>query len=74
MIFCSEIFNLDSFQAVEFMRQGKSPSEAASLALEKIARYYPKYSGGLVVVNKEGAFGWLTFIFAACQRFKSFLY
>lgn len=48
---------LVSFQAVEFLRQGKSPSEAASLALGKIAKYYPKYNGGLVVVNKDGEFG-----------------
>lgn len=46
-----------SFQAVELMRQGKSPTEAASLALRKIAKYYPKYNGGLVVVNKQGEFG-----------------
>jgi len=46
-----------SFQAVELMRQGKSPTEAASLALEKIAKYYPKYNGGLVAVNKHGQFG-----------------
>lgn len=39
------------------MRQGKSPKEAASLALRKIAKYYPKYNGGLVVVNKQGEFG-----------------
>ncbi|KAK2550085.1 putative N(4)-(beta-N-acetylglucosaminyl)-L-asparaginase [Acropora cervicornis] len=39
------------------MRQGKSPTEAASLALRKIAKYYPKYNGGLVVVNKQGEFG-----------------
>jgi len=55
-----------SFQAVEFLRQGKSPSEAASLALGKIAKYYPKYSGGLVVVNKDGEFGWLRFICCPC--------
>ena len=53
---------LVSFQAVEFMRQGKSPTEAASLALRKIAKYYPKYSGGLVVVNKDGEFGWFRLI------------
>ena len=39
------------------MRQGKSPTEAATLALTRIAKYYPKYSGGLVVVNKDGEFG-----------------
>lgn len=39
------------------MRQGKSPTEAATLALTRIAKYYPKFSGGLVVVNKDGEFG-----------------
>ena len=39
------------------MRQGNSPTEAASLALARIAKYYPKYSGGLVAVNKDGEFG-----------------
>ena len=57
---------LVSFQAVEFMRQGKSPSEAASLALAKIAKYYPKYNGGLIVVSKDGEFGWLRFICCPC--------
>ena len=57
---------LVSFQAVEFMRQGKSPSEAASLALAKIAKYYPQYSGGLVVVNKDGEFGGLRLICCSC--------
>lgn len=61
-----------SFQAVEFLRQGKSPSEAASLALGKIAKYYPKYSGGLVVVNKDGEFGaaahgWTFFKYSVCN-------
>ncbi|XP_078369248.1 N(4)-(Beta-N-acetylglucosaminyl)-L-asparaginase-like isoform X1 [Oculina patagonica] len=63
---------LDSLQAVEFMRQGKSPSEAASLALARIARYYPKYSGGLVAVNKDGEFGaaahgWTFFKYSVCN-------
>ena len=39
------------------MRQGKSPTEATTLALERIARYYPNFSGGLVAVNKEGQYG-----------------
>ena len=49
-----------SFQAVEFMRQGKSPTEAAILALQKIAKYYPHYKGGLVAVNKDGKYGMLS--------------
>lgn len=65
------VSHLVSFQAVEFMRQGKSPSEAASLALGKIATYYPKFNGGLVVVNKDGEFGWLRFI--CCHVFISIL-
>ncbi|XP_015766685.1 PREDICTED: N(4)-(Beta-N-acetylglucosaminyl)-L-asparaginase-like isoform X1 [Acropora digitifera] len=63
---------LPSFQAVELMRQGKSPTEAASLALRKIAKYYPKYNGGLVVVNKQGEFGaaahgWKFFKYSVCN-------
>lgn len=63
---------LPSFQAVEFMRQGKSPTEAATLALTRIAKYYPKYSGGLVVVNKDGEFGaaahgWTFFKYSVCN-------
>ena len=49
-----------------FLRQGKCPSEAASLALRKIARYYPKYDGGLVAVNKDGEFSWLIFNCCPC--------
>lgn len=63
---------LPSFQAVEFMRQGKSPTEAATMALTRIAKYYPKYSGGLVVVNKDGEFGaaahgWTFFKYSVCN-------
>lgn len=63
---------LPSFQAVEFMRQGKTPTEAATLALEKIARYYPNFNGGLVAVNKEGqygaaAHGWTFFKYSVCN-------
>ncbi|CAH3127400.1 unnamed protein product [Porites lobata] len=63
---------LPSFQAVEYMRQGKSPTEATTLALERIARYYPNFSGGLVAVNKEGqygaaAHGWTFFKYSVCN-------
>ena len=46
-----------SFQAVEYMRQGKDPTEAAEMALQRIIRYYPTFSGGLVAVNKAGKYG-----------------
>jgi hypothetical protein len=39
------------------MRQGKSPKEAAQLAMGRIAKYYPNFSGGLVAVNKAGEYG-----------------
>lgn len=39
------------------MRQGKSPNEAAQLAMARIAKYYPDFNGGLVAVNKVGEYG-----------------
>ncbi|XP_068703564.1 N(4)-(Beta-N-acetylglucosaminyl)-L-asparaginase-like isoform X2 [Montipora capricornis] len=63
---------IPGFHAVELMRQGKSPTEAASLALKKIAKYYPKYNGALVAVNKQGefgaaAYGWTYFKYSVCN-------
>ncbi|XP_031564965.1 N(4)-(Beta-N-acetylglucosaminyl)-L-asparaginase-like isoform X2 [Actinia tenebrosa] len=48
---------LPSLVAVEYMRQGKSPTQAAELAMSRIAKYYPKFNGGLVAVNKAGEYG-----------------
>merc|ERR1712212_1295965 len=56
---------LPSYQAVENMRQGHPPAEAARIAISRIIRHYPKFEGGIVALSKDGIFG------AACYRLKS---
>ena len=48
---------LCSYQAVESMRLGKSPQEAADDALQRIAKYYPAFSGAIIVANISGDYG-----------------
>lgn len=52
---------LPSFLAVELMRQGKSPSEAGTLALERIIKHYTAFMGAIIVTDKLGNYG------AACH-------
>ncbi|OXA52414.1 N(4)-(Beta-N-acetylglucosaminyl)-L-asparaginase isoform X2 [Folsomia candida] len=52
---------LPSLLAVEKMGMGLSPTEAAEEAIQKIARFYPTFSGALVAVNLRGEYG------AACH-------
>ena len=51
-------------QAVEAMGQGRQPQEAAELAVQRIAHFYPAYVGALVVASPEGDIG------AACHGWK----
>ncbi|KAI1713589.1 asparaginase domain-containing protein [Ditylenchus destructor] len=57
-----------SFLAVELMRQGSSPSDAASEAIRRIRRHYPKFFGGIVIANRQGQFS------AACSGMAEFSY
>ncbi|CAG5104358.1 Similar to N(4)-(Beta-N-acetylglucosaminyl)-L-asparaginase (Fragment) (Spodoptera frugiperda) [Cotesia congregata] len=57
---------LPSFLAVEEMRRGASPSEAAEVAVTRIAKHYPNFSGAIIALNKNGEYG------AACHGFNSF--
>lgn len=57
---------LPSLLAVEFLRDGLSPQDAGQKSLERIAKYYPNFFGGIIVVNKDGDFG------AACHGMDSF--
>lgn len=57
-----------SFLAVELMRQGQSPTTAAETAIKRIAKHYPKFSGAVIALSKDGQFG------AACNGFKGFPY
>lgn len=57
---------LPSYQAVESMRQGKTPQEAADDAISRIVRKYPNFQGALIAANRTGDFaivchGWQTF-------------
>ncbi len=48
---------LPSYQAVENMRRGMSPADAAKDALERIRKKGYKIGGALIAVNKKGEFG-----------------
>ena len=54
---------LPSYQAVESMRQGHPPAEAARIALQRIIVHYPKFEGAVITVSKDGIVG----------KFKEFL-
>ena len=59
---------LPCYQAVENLRRGMTPTEAAEDAVARMVRKYPEVSSGLVVVDTEGnhggaASGW-TFTYA----------
>lgn len=57
---------LPSLLAVEFMRNGLTPDEAGRKALQRISQHYPKFVGGIVVVDKFGNYG------AACHGIDQF--
>ncbi|XP_050303242.1 N(4)-(Beta-N-acetylglucosaminyl)-L-asparaginase-like [Anthonomus grandis grandis] len=59
---------LPSFLAVEQMRQGATPSQAAQTAIDRITRKYPSFFGGIVAVDKNGTVG------AACNGMDRFPY
>ncbi|XP_075168206.1 N(4)-(Beta-N-acetylglucosaminyl)-L-asparaginase [Haematobia irritans] len=59
---------LPSFLAVESLRNGLTPEDAATKSMQRIARYYPDFSGGLVVADKDGNFA------AACVGLDKFPY
>ncbi|XP_063707549.1 N(4)-(Beta-N-acetylglucosaminyl)-L-asparaginase [Culicoides brevitarsis] len=52
---------LPSFLAVELMRQGRTPSDAGRLAIERIIKHYPEFMGGIIAADKYGNYG------AACH-------
>ncbi|CAG9533572.1 unnamed protein product [Cercopithifilaria johnstoni] len=52
---------VSSFQTVQYIREGKTPTEAAEITIRAISRKYPNFRGAIVAVNKKGQFG------AACH-------
>ncbi|KAJ8724856.1 hypothetical protein PYW07_015814 [Mythimna separata] len=59
---------LPSFLAVEEMRRGASPTEAAQTAVKRIAAHYPDFMGAVIALTKTGQYG------AACHGIPSFPY
>jgi N4-(beta-N-acetylglucosaminyl)-L-asparaginase len=59
---------LPAYQTVESMRNGMSPSDAATDAIKRIAKYYPKFVGAIVAIDKMGNHG------AACHGIDKFPY
>ncbi|XP_058129364.1 putative N(4)-(beta-N-acetylglucosaminyl)-L-asparaginase GA14866 [Anopheles ziemanni] len=57
---------LPSLIAVEGMRGGLSPTEASQKAIDRIAKYYPTFVGGVVATAKDGRYG------AACNGMEEF--
>nr|ARK20017.1 (4)-(Beta-N-acetylglucosaminyl)-L-asparaginase [Ampulex compressa] len=57
---------LPSFLAVEEMRHGATPTEAATVAVNRIAEHYPNFVGGVITLNNQGEFG------AACNGMPRF--
>lgn len=55
-----------SFLAVEYLRNGFTPQQAANMVIERIAKFYPENSAAIVVADYEGNYG------ASCQIFTSF--
>lgn len=55
-----------SFLAVEFLRNGLTPQQAADSVISRIAQYYPNNATAIVVTDMDGNYG------AACQIFSSF--
>jgi len=51
-----------SFLTVELMRSEPNPSLAAGIAISRISKHYPAFSGGVIAVNKDGLIG------AACHN------
>lgn len=59
---------LPAYQTVESMRNGMGPNDAAADAIKRIAKYYPKFAGALVALDKYGNHG------AACNGMDNFHY
>lgn len=59
---------ITSFHAVQAMKDGDHPKNAARLVINTIAKYYPDFSGAVIAVNNYGQYG------AACHGFDKFPY
>mmetsp|Transcript_9551 Transcript_9551/g.13151 ORF Transcript_9551/g.13151 Transcript_9551/m.13151 type:complete len:364 (+) Transcript_9551:80-1171(+) len=51
---------LPCYQAVENMRNGMNPTDAAVHAISRIVKKYPSFKGAIVTLNKNGEYGGAT--------------
>ena len=49
--------NFNSYQAVESMRNGMAPKEAANDAINRILKHYNEFMGAILVLDKYGNHG-----------------
>lgn len=59
---------MPSYLAVEELRRGSSPTEAAEVAIRRVANAFPGFFGGIIVVDKDERVG------AACHGMDRFPY
>ncbi|KAJ8947196.1 hypothetical protein NQ318_015544 [Aromia moschata] len=59
-------YKIPGFLAVEQLRLGSTPTQAANMAISRIVEKYPFFSGALIVADNEGNVG------AACNGMTSF--
>lgn len=59
---------LPSYLAIELLRNGATPQEAAHKAIARIRQRHPKFFGGIIVMNKSGEYA------AACNGMAEFPY
>nr|AMB26755.1 aspartylglucosaminidase [Leptopilina heterotoma] len=59
---------LPSYTAVEAMRNGATPAEAAKIAVNRMAKFYPKHSQAVITMNNKGEYG------VYCHGFLTFNY
>ncbi|XP_075229041.1 N(4)-(Beta-N-acetylglucosaminyl)-L-asparaginase-like isoform X2 [Lycorma delicatula] len=57
---------IPGFLAVEEMRRGRTPRDAAYVAVERISSHYPNFFGAVVAADNKGNFG------AACSGMERF--
>ncbi|XP_011501282.1 PREDICTED: N(4)-(Beta-N-acetylglucosaminyl)-L-asparaginase-like [Ceratosolen solmsi marchali] len=57
---------LPSYLSVELMRLGVAPTAATETAVRRMVKYYPKFRGAVIALNKAGEYG------AACHGLDSF--
>lgn len=55
---------MSSFVAVEEMKRGATPQEAAQTAVNRMTKFYPKYTVAVIAMDKFGNYG------VACHGFR----